>query len=480
MINRSALLNLFAHWRLDWLLVIVVALLKFAYFDATFFSDAIACLARPALLIYDNGMDYFVYERLYDNGDPHVLPWILAWTWRLFGLSMPVAHALFALFAVCGAWQLLRLCRLVLADMPRGFDTFVASAVVFADTSFLAKMMGLSADAVLVTFGLLAINSLLSKNRLWLTIALVGLLVTRRGMLVSATVMTCCLIFHLVENKGSVSLPGLWRNVVLPCLPACLLVGVYVIVRIELRGWFFTNDYSVWAGTGDVVGPLGLLRNAIVWLRWNWDYGRFAVWGAAIVMALIGAKRLRSDAILRKLGCVYLSLVIVFALVTIPLANPFGPRYFILQFLVLALIAIRAMMLLLTGAVLRSSLLAVLAILISGSHWVYPEKLSQAWDCTLKLHDFFELRANCLNGIDSRGIDFSRVASGFGIYGDQRMIDLSQSRTIGCDAEACDYYIYSNVTNESDETIDYLKDNFVVLQEYRSAGVFVTLLKRND
>lgn len=459
--------------------VAMAFLLKLYNCDVPIFWDSIDCLSRTAHLIYDNDMRYYVIDPKFDNGDPHILPYYLAFVWSVFGKSLLVSHLAFMPFAIGSFIQMANLSKRVLGEDKCGLMAFVLGcAVMFCDTSFLSQMMLVSVDVCVVFFSLYTINKILAGSRVGLIFGFMGLIVTRRGMLIAASLMVVYFLGLLLRDKKRF-LSKEFISYLLPLVPTCLAVLVYVGMRMYYTGWIFTSEENVWAGTGEAVGIVGIIKNCVVYVWQNMDFGRIVLWGVFFVCIYrVGLKRL-FEKDLWYVVMMYIVLHLVFVSVTIPLSNSFGERYFIVHFVLFSFIVCRLVSVVYIGRVREMLFGVMLLCLLGGNFTLYPETIKTNWECTLKHLTFHALREDCFEYLEEEGIPLESVSSGFSVSGRQDLIFINDSRVvISSDKNESDYYLYSNVCNESDEMIYILREEYERVKRFDNMGVFIELLKK--
>lgn len=464
-----------------YIVIIFAIIFKVVYSDTTFFWDSINCLSRIAHLIYDNDLSYFVYDKFYDNGDPHIIHFYLATIWTLFGKNLFVTHMAFLPFTVGCFYQVLVLVKNTFKNHDeKGLFTpiLISCLITIADTSFLTQTILLGTDVCIIFFSLLTINQIIKDKKKLISLCFICLLITRRGMIISATLMIFYFLNHILKNKENNNIKNLLKHL-LPTLPAILLVIVFIILRLKNTGWFFTSEDNAWAGTGDIVNLHQFIKNVIVLIWKNIDFGRFILWFFLIYTTLrYGFRSLISDET-KPLWLCYILLQISFSLVTLPITNPFGTRYFITQFVLLSVIVSKILYDNYNKKIYKITMTIIFITLFSGSFWLYPEKIAMNWDCTLKHLSFYELRNECFEYMKEKNIKYSDITSGFCIYGNQEYIDLiKEERIIENKENEKKFYIYSNICNESDEKIDYLNSQFKEVKEFSKNGIFIKILTK--
>jgi len=124
----------------------------------------------------------------------------------------------------------------------------------------------------------------------------------------------------------------------------------------------------------------------------------------------------------------------------------------------------------------------LILMLALGNFWIYPEKRTNYWDGTMAHSSFYEIRNQSFAYLEKNNINLNDVSSGFCLYDNQRFIDLKQSnRVISRDVNKnTTYFMYSNISNLSDDFIDELNDQkqWKNIQEFRKGFVFIKLLKK--
>jgi hypothetical protein len=194
----------------------------------------------------------------------------LATIWTLFGKNLFVTHMAFLPFTVGCFYQVLVLVKNTFKNYDeKGLFTpiLISCLITIADTSFLTQTILLGTDVCIIFFSLLTINQIIKDKKKLISLCFICLLITRRGMIISATLMIFYFLNHILKNKENNNIKNLLKHL-LPTLPAILLVIVFIILRLKNTGWFFTSEDNAWAGTGDIVNLHQFIKNVIV-LIWK-------------------------------------------------------------------------------------------------------------------------------------------------------------------------------------------------------------------
>jgi hypothetical protein len=412
-----------------------------------------------------------------DAGYPPALGYLLALAWELTGKSLFTAHLLMLPFTLGILWQT----RNLLNHFMGGRFLVPAMILLFTDTVFLSQTVVFSTDLVMLFFMILALNSILRKKRYLLALAVTGLLFSHmRGIMVVATL--CVLDVYLATDRKN--FPVLFR-LSLPYIPALAMFSAWMIHHYFHTGWVLYHPASPWAGCYERVSAAGMLRNSAIVLWRMADYGRLFVWIIpALAFFTIKRKKILADPNIRMLLLLLTAtfLFTVPAMVTHKILN--GHRYLIPFFFLLTLLASYLLFINPGFRHARKILFAlVLAGLVSGSFWVYPEKTANGWDATLAHLPYHQLRHRMIRYIDQQKIPFENVGSETPNLAPLRYIDLiNDDRSFPrADLRNQPYIFYSNIFNMfTDAEIDELHEKWIVEKEYECLQVVVRLYRKSN
>ena len=179
----------------------------------------------------------------------------------------------------------------------------------------------------------------------------------------------------------------------------------------------------------------------------------------------------------KKLLLLAFSSVFFVASISLVAINPFGHRYFIVSYLIFALVAFRGLSLLPRK---RKKLVygLLIASLVSGNLWVYPREISQGWDASLAHVPYFELRQKAIQYLDENNIPIHKTGTFFPNGGKIDKIDLSNDSRAFLNFKAEEPYVfYSNVYNLSDGEISLIDANYKTIKVFRSGTVKIEILQ---
>ena len=468
-------------------IILFIILLKIYLANITFFWDSIVCLSRPSFFFYENNLQNLIYSGALDNGDPHVIPYFLAVVWTLFGKSLLISHLAFLPIVIGTVYQIILLCKKVLApiDQKNSFITFLfGSLLVLSDPTVLTQILLLGVDLWVIFFAIYCLNQILADKKAGLSIAFIGSCLTnRRGMIIAATLMVAYVIKIFLLEKRTFSVKE-FVKVIAPTLPACFTVFAYLFLRFYYHEWVFSSPDSAWTSTSEFVDFHGFIRNIAVFIWRNLDFGRIGLWVILLFMFVkFGYKHLFNSETSFLWICYFL-LQLSFASVTLTLKNPFGARYFTVQFILLSILVAKLLFDLFDKkrAVITSSILVI--VLATGNLWLYPEKISQNWDCTLKHLPFYSLRKASFDYMEKHNIPYDQTAAGFSLYGNQTLIDLiDEERTISSQiTEDTKFFLYSNISNLNDELIDefHNPEKWTKIKTFEKGEIFIQILSKEE
>lgn len=439
-----------------------------------FFWDKDILYSRIAHYLLDHRFPLALPNDL-DTGYPPALAYLLALVWKITGKSLFTAHLIMLPFTLGIVWQT----RKLVDRLFSGRHVVATMVLIFADTVLLAQTVLFSTDLVMLFFMILAINAVLENRRVLLALAMTGLLFSHmRGLPLAAAIA----VFDLCASPGRKTLPQLIRMSV-PYIPAISLFTAWMVWHYRHTGWVLMHPASPWAGCYEPVNSKGFLRNVVI-LGWRMiDFGRIVVWLIPLwVLFRHNLSKLRQDPVIRML-VILLAAILLFtapAMLFYKILN--GHRYLIPFYFVLTVLA--SYLLFFNPGFGRSRpmiLALMLAGLLSGSFWVYPQKIATGWDATLAHLPYHHLRRNMIRYLDETGIPFDSVGSHTPNLAAIRFIELiPDDRTFArADLTQHRYIFYSNVFNMfTDAEIDTLQQRWSVTQEYRCLQVRVILYRK--
>ena len=456
---------------IKYVVLILFLVLKFFTLENCFFWDNTAGYSMPASYLLENGFLSFVYPAQY-VAEPPLAHLYLALLWSLFGKSLLVAHLSITVFSLGVIWQVYRLCeRLETKYTPYIF------LLVLLEPALSTQMILISPDVITCFFALLSVNLLLENKRSWL--ALSGLflgLVSIRGFVVCSGLGLAYLVILIAIDKKSFK--EAFRYVFPSFVPVLLVLGAWFLYRKWDTGYFMYQPGFEYQEHRELASLSYMIRNIASLAIRMFDSGRIIVWILLFVAVLkIGIKNFFSFIVRSPLSIIYLSVLLTMSLVTIPMTNPFGDRYFIVLYILLALVTARLLSEAYGGTKIRVIFIGMILVLVSGNFWVYSEKMSKAWDSVLCHFSYYPLRQEMITYLDEQGISVNDVSASFPLDSSFSDTEANEDnrRFSSVDFDKSQYIIYSNIYNWDDEYIDALCMDWKLQKEFKYGLIYIRL-----
>lgn len=340
-------------------------------------------------------------------------------------------------------------------------------------------------------FFIMAINHWFSGKKIWFAIALAGMaLASMRGMMCVAAfgiaqVADC---FFQMKWKGSgfaanfKILLNQSLNLLSAYLPAIVISVGFFAWHYAKTGWIGYHTNMPWYPLFEKVNFAGAVYNIGI-LGWRLiDFGRLFVWVAAIFCAIHYIKRKPTiNATLISLIVLFVSILLVLSYSVIFHKNLSGHRYLIPMYYTVALAVYYYLFHFCNIKLKKYFFFIILAGLLSGNFWVYPDRIAKGWDSTLAYLPYFPLREKMMNYMHQQGIELSQTGTAFPNNGKLKYFDVSDNEDSFAtfDLKTNKYVFYSNVINDfSDEDLNELSHSWKKLKEYRFLQVRVTLYEK--
>ena len=468
--GRETLRPAFRYGVYGFLLLFIV--LKYFTLGHGFFWDHTAGYSLPAEYVRTHGFLSILYPSDY-VAEPPLAHWYLAALWTWLGRSLLVAHLSIALFSVGVIWQIYRLCEEM---QPRYAPYLFVMAV--AEPALFTQLLLLSPDVLLCFFALLSIRYLLADRRLALSLGVLCLgLVSLRGFVVSAGLGLGYLLIRIILAKQPFR-KALYHTL-LPFLPLLCALGCWFIYRkVETGYWLYAPDFAYLDHRQWADGPR-LLKNLLGFAFRMVDSGRIIVWIFFLAAVFkMGIRSFVGFASRSPVALLYVSILSVLLAVTLPLTNPFGDRYFLVLFILFALLTAQMWIRAYAPEQIRLACIAMMLVLLSGHAWIYPEKIAKAWDSVLAHVPYYTLRQDMIRYLEAEQIPPAAVGASFPLnaaFGDTDVTD-DPRRFSPVDWEHSRYILYSNVYNWDDESLRLLHSGrWKLKKEFRKGFVRMQL-----
>ncbi len=464
-----------------WGLYLFYALLVILSLHNSFFWDSVLLSSGYAQWFYDHNFQHLFFPPKIDAGYQPLYGMFLAFCWKIAGRSLVVSHLVMLPFVLGIVHQVLKLCRKFLQVNLASF----AAILLLADPTLIAQCTQVAPDVLLVFFYLFCLNRILENKRGWLAFVLIllGMLSPRGTIAVAALFFTDAFLWILKREKFSLKavLP-----LMLTYVPATAITSFWLYLHYKHTGWIGLNPDPNWSwNTGSqFAGFTGILRNIGVLLWRLLDFGRISVWLvlAATVLTFYRRKLKFPPKTFTLSGLILIPLF-VYSFFLLPYTNPVGHRYIIVIYLCAALLTFYLLAQLPNNFRRKFAYGFMLANLVLGHFWVYPDTVAKGWDASLAHIPYFELRRNAIQYLDETHIPVTEVGSDFPNLYPIGTIDLTNdARSFKAkDLQTDTYILYSNIYNGfTDEELQELKTSWQAVKTWKKGSVKVILYKRKS
>ena len=457
------------------LLYLLYAILVIASVQNGFFWDSILLASRYGQWYYDsNFTSLFVPENI--AGYPPLFGMLLAGSWKLFGRNLLVSHLFMLPFALGIVYQVLSLCRKFFSPKT----AFWAALLLLLEPTLMAQCTQVAPDVLLVFFYLLSLNKILENRRIALAFGLIFLgMLSPRGTIAVALLFLSDLAWYFLQDTAK--RPTFFR-LFLSYFPAGIIVLTWLISHYQHFGWVGYNPDSNWGAYSKFAGLKGMLRNAVIIIWRMLDFGRLAVWLSFLIAAIVLLRNsIKIPFPAKAIFTFFLIPFLGFSFVFLPYTNPIGHRYYLVVFLLFALLTFYFLTLLPHRNLRRVLYGFMLAGLATGHFWVYPDGVAKGWDASLAHLPYFNLRHEAIQYLNGRKIPLEKVGSDYPNLSPLSQTDLlSDTRSFKAkDLQTNEYVLFSNVFNGfSDEEIQELKTNWQPVESWKRGQVYLVLYRR--
>lgn len=421
-----------------WVTLVLYAIGVLLLSNKAFFWDSIQVISRPATLLYESGFsDWTLPEGTETDNLP--LSSVLALWWMIFGRNLFSTHILFGIFGALLVWQIYGLCRDVLPrDRQKALPWLFV--LVMSDAALVTQILVPMFDAVMLLAAVWLMRAVLKDSKGEMIAASICLVLLRsRGVFLCAGFGLMYLILHGLPKTLKVFLTAFLTTVAL------------LVLQIFTQGKLFGIDEN---SVMHFAAPSRILRNALFGMpRFLLESGRLFVWAVLFVLiGKLGWKR-SMQIIPRPVSIGFVCFFVILAAMTVPFQNAFGPQYFMILFVLLALMT---GLLIFEAMPLRKGrwLALALTVLLWGGHGVrYPEGVSVAWCTTLAHLPYYSLREEAKDYMQEKGISPHEVRAGFPYASTMYLTDLTgeEKGEIAYEkfsqSDTAQYILYSNISN---------------------------------
>jgi hypothetical protein len=427
---------------------------------------------------------FHIPESLDTGGFPFYAAW-LSLFFRLCGTGLLSVHLALLPFLLGSVFAFYRIGRRFLNNTMLS----VALLLLFLEPCFITQSILAAPDLMLLAFFLLALMALLENKRLLFSIFLILLVFCNmRGLPAAASLLIMDFLFASPSERWN-------KNKVFAWLPVFVFSAVWFLYHHAVTGWYF---FSPWREKTDEHGvSITIMLKHVMLVLWKLaDSGRIILWLFLAAAIVYFRKAGSKDPVFYRLLRLLLPPLFFFSLLLIPLSNPIGARYFMPVFALLILPVCYLIQQWKT-TYQRISVLLIAIVLVSGNFWIYPERLSNEWDTSLKVLPFFSLEQQMreyiyTHSLRDKQLSPYNIGTQFPLIYSPAETYLSPGSTpdiiayfdFNCHyTNALDgpvskfhYYLHSNVCNtDLLPQIEEIKTKWKLVKEFREGEVYLVL-----
>ncbi|MEO0723480.1 MAG: hypothetical protein AAFZ63_02985 [Bacteroidota bacterium] len=440
-----------------------------------FFWDTIQLGSRHANWFYQQAFSQWLLPDDMDSGHIPAFGWYLAKCWQWFGRSLVVSHWAMLPWILLVLWQIYRL-----VDHLQPAWLWPGVLLLLADPTLLAQLSLISPDIILVAGFLLAVNSILRHERINLAVAIALLgLTSLRGMMLGIALF----VWHMYR-QFPLTRSGRWKilfSTLLPYLPGGCLALTYLGYHYAVKGWIGVHDDSPWAASFAATGIGGMIKQIII-VAWRLlDFGRiFLLLG--LVLAWQASNWYWSGR-LRQLLALTIIVGLILGLPAVLSPGLAQHRYLLPVYLCFGMLFLELLPQIKPIRWRNTIYSLVMAGLVSGNFWIYPDSIAQGWDASLAHKTYFNGRSQAINYAQKEQIALADIGTAFPEIGsvDDRELNGEITGFSPWQAQSFNYILYSNVMNDfSDEFRNTLATGYRPIFSYRKRGVTVILYEKSQ
>ncbi|MCD4768867.1 MAG: hypothetical protein K8R35_01705, partial [Bacteroidales bacterium] len=387
------------------ILLLSVAFLIF-HSNNVFFWDNIVQISISANWYFENNFKYFFLPADLATGHIPVAGLYIGLAYKLFGQTLVTAHFSMLPFIFGIIYQL----NILLSTFFKWrYYVLITLLFLLLDPPLLSQMSLVTFEVIMLFFLLLTINSIIRNRKILLALSFTCLLIiSLRGTIAGGGVI----IFYLAYNMFIIK-KGSKINDILIFLPGLIIFIALMLLFYNHYGWVIHNTFSNrWPESGKIVNFQEFIRNILIFGWRLIDFGRIGIWFILLIIIVkLVRRKFTIDRNMKILFLLLISQFIVFFPATILLNNPINHRYLIPFTIPVSIFAIYWTLNFAKHKIRIVSTLLI--VLVSGSFWIYPEKIAQGWDSTPAHWPYYKLREEMIEYISNSNISPDSVGSSF-------------------------------------------------------------------
>ncbi len=434
------------------------------FWDGTFFSES-------AVQFFENGYNNCIVPKQVDTGGFPLYSIYLSIVWKIFSKSLLVSHLALLPFLLGITFEYYKLAKRFLNQKTVLF----AMIFLLAEPTLITQSILMGYDLIMIYFFLLSLNFVLSKKYNMYSLALTLLCLSSvRGCILGVSLLSIDVIInHSLFKKIKIN----FFSYLFPSL----IIIIWTIYHYQKTGWFFISPER--ENTHESMVSIGMMFRQFLFISWKiTDFGRIVLWVLLISGIIYFYKKQMATELKTLLRIVFIPLITL-SIFMIPLSNPIGHKYFIVVFLCLNIggcYLIQQMQ----NKILRNGAFSICClVLFTGSFWLYPERLGNGWDSSLKVLPYFHLKDEMDEFIKNKKIDTKQIGTQYPLIADKKYSHLSDTSYfypnvwIGPISDY-HYFLFTNVINSDiSNQVEEVKTNWKLIKSLKSGEVYINLYK---
>lgn len=451
--------------------IVILTVSWFWGYNDFFFWDTVQLSSKQAHFFYEQEAFSLLLPEQIDSGHFPFMGMYLSVWWKILGKSLFVSHLAILPWVITLA---LAVSSIVSLYIPHPYRP-LSVVIILADPTLLAQISLVSPDVILMAALGVAIISYLKKQPYLLTVSMLILsLISLRGLLLTAALMTSMILWSIVrKEKEKVS------SYIIIFLPAVLVNIAFLLYHYMAKDWVGFHADSPWSPSFQKVSMEGFIKNSFLFGWRMIDFGRAGIVLFTVFFILKNPKQQIQKA--GWPGHIFLFASVILFFITTGYQSLTAHRYYLpLYFFVSLLFCIFLFHSALTGKIKMAFSLVVVTMLISGHFWVYPAGVAQGWDSSFAHRPIFGLVPNAAHFLMQHKIPKKDAGTFFPFTAEDKYIFLRESTaSFASAAETKTPYLFlSNVMNDiPDSWLKIYTPDKALFYEKRG-GVWVGVFRR--
>ena len=402
----------------------------------------------------DQGFGHLILPTLIDAGHPPLFYLYLATAWKIFGVSLAVAHLAMVPFMFLFLWS----CRELLPKtLPEIFVFPLSIGPV------LAQFTMPSYDFAMLSMALAAIVFIGNGNRVAFFVLLILIsLISLRGIMISG-----CMAIAYGYKYSKYDKNYLYLSLI-SSLPLLCWYGYHY----SMTGWLLSSPSSHWHSQRVVSLVSFLIPNFVGFVRCFIDNGMMIL-TIIYLFFIIKNKKYKE----------FLFLSVLTFMLVMPLfftSNPILQRYFLFIYVLMALSVAEQ----LADIYYGKYLIAILSALLLLSNLFYYKDFSNSWDTNGLYWRYFSGYSAVIQYLDSHKIAKYECAASFPVFNSQRQVyahgdTIRMQDALEIPTGTTEYLIYSNACNAFEKSdLQLVRHDYVLVKSYASYPFYFDIYKR--